>query len=142
MITSAVLIQKAKLPNRQHQLIIYSRKVHSELKKYVYSGDSDGEVPIMGSIEDQMVLGMVWDNGKDVLKYTSKVKIKEPGKKGKKLIFNTLEQLESEAPTCLTRRQVLCQLNSVFDPLGLVARFVLKGKLLMRETWETENKIA
>ena len=58
----------------------------------------------MGSIEDQKVLGMVWDNGKDVLKYTSKVKIKEPGKKGKKLIFNTLEQLESEAPTCLTRR--------------------------------------
>ena len=92
--------------------------------------------------QDQKVLGMVWDNGKDVLKYTSKVKIKEPGKRGKKLIFNTLKQLESEAPTCLTRRQVLCQLNSVFDPLGLVAPFVLKGKLLMRETWETENELA
>ena len=112
------------------------------IKKWVYSGDSDGEVPLMGSIEDQKVLGMVWDNGKDVLKYTSQVKIKEPGKKGKKLIFNTLKQLESEAPTCLTRRQVLCQLNSVFDPLGLVAPFVLKGKLLMRETWETENELA
>ena len=57
------------------------------------------------------------------------------------MIFNTLEQLESEAPTCLTRRQVLCQMNSVFDPLGLVAPFVLKGKLLMRETWETENEL-
>ena len=96
----------------------------------------------MGSIEDQMVLRMVWDNGKDVSKYTSKVKIKEPGKKGKKLIFNTLEQLKSESPTFLTRRQVLCQINSVFDPLGLVAPFVLEGKLLMRETWETEKELA
>ena len=26
------VLEKAKLPNRQHQLIIYSRKVHSEIK--------------------------------------------------------------------------------------------------------------
>ena len=103
-----------------------------------FSGDSDGELPLMGSTEDQKVLGMVWDNGKDVLKYTSEVKIKEPGKKGKKLVLRTLEKLESEAPTCLTRRQILCQMNSMFDLLGLVAPFILKGKLLMRETWEAD----
>ena len=58
------------------------------VEKWVYSGDSDGEVTLMGSIEDQKVLGMVWDNGKDVLKYTTKVKIKKPGKKGKKNWFS------------------------------------------------------
>ena len=85
---------------------------------------------------------MVWDNGKDVLKYTSKVKFKEPGKEGKKLVLRTLEQLESEAPTCLTRSHVLCQMNPVFDPLGLVAPFIMKGKLLMREIWEAGKELA
>ena len=63
---------------------------------WIYSGESDGEVPLMGRPEDQNVLDMVWDNGKDVLKYTSKVKIKEPGKKENELVLSSLEQLESE----------------------------------------------
>ena len=74
---------------------------------FFFSGDSYSEVTLMGSTEDQKVLGMVWDYGKDVLKYTSKVKIKEPCRKGEKLALRTLEQLDSEAPTCLTRRQAL-----------------------------------
>ena len=60
------------------------------MKKWVCLVESNGEVPLMGSIEDQKVLGMVWDNGVDVLEYRSKVKIKESGKKGKKLVFNIL----------------------------------------------------
>ena len=70
-----------------------------------FSGDSDGEVPLMGSTEDQKVSGKVSDNGKDVLKYTFKVKYEEPSKKEKKMVLRTLEPLGSEAPTCLTRRQ-------------------------------------
>ena len=76
----------------------------------MFSGESDGEVPLMGSTED---LGMAWDNCMHVLKFTSKMKIKEPSKKGKTLVLRTMEQLESEAPICLTRRQVLCRMISV-----------------------------
>ena len=96
----------------------------------------------MGGIEYQKVLDIEWDKGKDVLKFTSKVKYKEPSKKGEKLVLRTLEQLESEAPTCLSRRQVLCQMNSMFVSLGLVAPFILNGKLLMQEFWEADKERA
>jgi len=45
----------------------------------------------------------------------------------------TKDKLENELPEKLTRRMILSQVSSIYDPLRLIASFTLKAKLLMRE---------
>ena len=45
----------------------------------------------------------------------------------------SFSELEYKFPTVLTRRMVLSQIASIFDPLGLIQPFTLSAKLLMRE---------
>ena len=41
----------------------------------------------------------------------------------------------------LTKRQILAQINGIYDPLGLLSPFVIKGKILLRELWARHGKI-
>ena len=47
----------------------------------------------------------------------------------------TAEQVGDIAPSQLTRRRLLEQVMSIFDPLGLLSPFLLQAKLYLRETW-------
>ena len=42
-------------------------------------------------------------------------------------------------PSVITRRQYYSQVQALFDPTGFLAPVLLKGKLLMRKTWEAPN---
>ena len=38
-------------------------------------------------------------------------------------------------PQILTKRQILTQVNGIFDPLGLLSPFIVKAKILLRKLW-------
>lgn len=60
------------------------------------------------------VLGMSWDSDKDVLQ------------------FRVAKALQLKDTVPLTRRKMLSGTMCLFDPLGLVANFVVEAKMLMK----------
>ena len=44
-------------------------------------------------------------------------------------------------PSALTKRQVLAQINSSYDPLGLIVPLTVRTKILMRKIWTQEKKL-
>ena len=60
----------------------------------------------------EKVLGMTWDAHADQIRF-----------------FPVLENVS------WTKRGVLRQLARIFDPMGLLAAFLVRGKILMQELW-------
>ena len=72
---------------------------------------------------EERVLGLVWESTEDVLRFNVKCK-----------------KIPTEIITgnkIPTKREVLRVVMSVFDPLGLLAPFTLKSKLLLQEIWRS-----
>ncbi|XP_055590641.1 uncharacterized protein LOC129742723 [Uranotaenia lowii] len=69
----------------------------------------------------ERVLGMIWNPQEDVFTFDA-------------LQIEALRQMDITEPP--TKRQVLKIIMSVFDPLGLIAHFVIHGKILMQEIWK------
>ena len=46
------------------------------------------------------------------------------------------DRLAMSMPGNLSRRMVLQQVMAIYDPLGIISPFLLKAKILLRETWE------
>ena len=104
------------------------------VKHWVTSGNEDDFVGIkMLETEKEKVLGMSWDIKHDYFFYTVRINFSPKYKKVHSLPNLLRCELESEFPRVLTRRMVLSQIASVFDPLVLVQPFLLSAKLLMRE---------
>ena len=51
------------------------------------------------------------------------------------------EQLSIETPAALKKRMVLLQMNGVYDPMGLIALFTVRAKILMRKLWQVPKQI-
>ena len=51
------------------------------------------------------------------------------------------EQVPAKIPQTLTKRQVLSQVNGVYDPMGLVSPFTIRAKIMLRKLWGQENKL-
>ena len=84
------------------------------------------------------VLGVSWNPKEDtvstpaVLNFSSK-------KHGHRTEPNLkVEDLPQSIPDILTKRLVLQQTMGMYDPLGLMAPFTLKAKILLREAWRLE----
>lgn len=39
------------------------------------------------------------------------------------------------APTCMTKRSLLSDVNSVYDPIGLITPLLIKGKIFLQQLW-------
>lgn len=104
------------------------------VKHWVVSG-SEGDSEGINLLRTQMekVLGMSWNVEKDEFFYTVRINFSSKYK-GVHTEPNLLwSELHYKSPNALTRRMVLSQVASIFDPLGLVQPFILSAKLLMRE---------
>ncbi|XP_060846165.1 uncharacterized protein LOC132925818 [Rhopalosiphum padi] len=68
-------------------------------------------------LEDEMakVLGVLWHPRKDIFQYK---------------VRDTKSETQST-----TKRSILAQMASLFDPLGLVGPIIIKAKILMQEMW-------
>ena len=51
------------------------------------------------------------------------------------------EQLRIETPAAITKQIILSQKNGVYDPMGLIAPFTVRVKILMRKLWQEPKQI-
>ena len=87
------------------------------------------------------MLRIVWSLEKDRISFA--VKLNFASKVMKAKVDPKLRMLRNpeEVPSFLTKRMILSQINGIFDPLGLAAAFIVKGKILMRRLWVEELKL-
>ena len=98
---------------------------------------SKQEIPLVGENNKEMVrvLGLAWDPVKDIMLYKVSLNFSRKRKgahTGPDLLFSDIPKM---VPSILTRRMVLGQVMRMYDPLGFLCPFTLKGKIYLRETW-------
>lgn len=67
------------------------------------------------------VLGMYWNRQRDEFKY--------------QVNFEVVPQHHSGENYCPTKREVLRIVMKIFDPLGLLSYYTIRGKIIMQEVW-------
>ncbi|XP_062557339.1 uncharacterized protein LOC134222212 [Armigeres subalbatus] len=72
------------------------------------------------------VLGMLWSSSSDALSFSTRLSEE---------VRNLLD--DGSRPT---KRQVLRCVMSLFDPLGLLALFIIHGKVLIQELWRAQTE--
>ena len=89
----------------------------------------------------ERVLGMWWDPQNDTFGY--KVKINFSIKRRKVHLEPDLsrEQVPTSVPAPLSKRQVLSQVNGVYDPLGLISPFTVRAKMMLRKLWGQDERL-
>ena len=115
-----------------------------QIKCWQYSGEgiarsssnsSDGVSLLKGTDENTRVLGVVWDPVSDCILFHVVLNFSKK-RKGVRIGPNlTAADVPSRIPDVLTRRLVLEQVMSIFDPLGFLCPFTLLAKVYLRETW-------
>ena len=103
------------------------------MKKWVVSGKAkqDDGIGLLDS-ETERVLGLKWNPKHDTFQFETKLNF-SPKKRGIRATPNlTRQNIHTDLPQILTKRIVLSQIATIYDPIGLVTPFTLKGKLLMR----------
>ena len=99
--------------------------------------EDEDEVDIKDlSRENQNVLGLIWDKTADIFRY--KIKLNFSLKKRGIRCGSDLkrEEIPSKIPAVITKRMVLSQMNSIYDPLGLITPFTVVAKLILKELWK------
>ena len=89
---------------------------------------------------NQKVLGMFWDVELDAFRFKSDLSFATRNKWNGRIRPQDSSELCISAPEQLTKRCVLSQVNSIYDPMGLLAPFIIKAKILMKGLWMNENK--
>ncbi|KAJ8042506.1 hypothetical protein HOLleu_13575 [Holothuria leucospilota] len=72
---------------------------------------------VTDEMKEQKVLGVVWEPDRDLLLYK-------------------VSAAEIQDKDMLTKRMVLSEIAKVFDPTGLAAALLIKGKILMQKLWQ------
>ena len=91
---------------------------------------------------NQKVLWITWDTEHDVFSFKPRLAIKTGARKKEIKVYNHKEELIDDPITNLTRRQVLSQINALFDPMGIAAPFIVKAKILLRKTWQVGKDLS
>ena len=116
------------------------------VKRWTLSGDQSIEVKVgetaeVGLLEEsecERMLGVVWDPYKDEFKFKVKINLSQLKHKSRLGPDLTRDDLLQNAPKSISRRQYYSQVQSLFDPIGLLAPVMLQAKILLRKTWEGE----
>ena len=110
------------------------------IKHWLFGGESSPRVdldtppPTVNSSKTQ-VLGVTWNSMTDTITFSAKINFSAKKKgicTGPDL---TKEQVPRLIPATLTRRSVLEQTMRIYDPIGILSPFLLRAKILLRETW-------
>ena len=116
-----------------------------QVKGWIFSGDiSKQEETIMVQkphTSTEKILGIKWDKWspcEDQICFEVKIKFSPKRKITALQTNNTTIEIP---PQQLTKRMILSQINSVYDPLGLAGPFTAKAKILMRHLRGSDQKL-
>ena len=114
--------------------------ITSQVDKIVLKGDQE-ERSTPKEIEKEKILGLELERERDEFHF--KAKLNFSIRKRKVRIQPDLKRSEvpENIPCILTKRQILAQVNGIFDPLGLISPFTVKAKILLRKLWGQDNKL-
>ena len=109
-------------------------KGHFRVKHWTFSGQErrSNMEDTNFSFEEERILGMTWEPVRDVFKFKTHLNFSRKIMRNREYGDLKLEDIPEKIPDVLTHRIVLSQLAGLYDPLGLITPFVLRGKLLMR----------
>ena len=86
----------------------------------------------------KQILGLHYDAQRDSLLFPAKLNFTAKNRKVPSGPNLTVDQVPQDIPQVLSRRIVLRQVMSIYDPLGLLSPFTLQAKILLRQTWEID----
>lgn len=109
------------------------REGNFHIKHWTISGDghSPSNMNVL-NVNNAKVLGLQWIPSQDNFVFTVSVNFSRKRKGVRISPGMTKDQCLIEFPCTLTRRMVLRQVASIYDPLGFLLPVTLKAKLLMR----------
>ena len=89
--------------------------------------------------DNERVLGLIWNPERD--QFGFRVKINFSSKRNKLPTQSDLDRnrINEDFPQVLTKRIVLSQVAKVYDPLGLITPVILRAKLLLRKSCQTDQ---
>ena len=118
-----------------------------KLKEWTDSEDRSSrhepKIPMEPSTATEKVLGVIWDPTTDNFYYKVKLSL-SPKKKTTRTHKDATPanvQPTYSVPEVLTKRMILSQVNSIYDPLGLAGPYTVRAKILMRKLWTYEAKL-
>ena len=103
-----------------------------QIKYWVLSGEGDDSIAKVLNTDQEKVLGLGWKPKQNIFSFKVKLNFSKKTREGRLESDVTYEDFESHIPRLLTRRSVLSQFATLYDPLGLLTPFTLKTKLMMR----------
>ena len=106
----------------------------------MFSSDINRQEKTNIPIEEQTgkILGVKWSQLEDQLCFVVKFNFTT---KRKHTLRSRSDIISTQNPQQLTKRIILSQINSVYDPLGLAGPFTVRSKILLRRLWGTEPKL-
>ena len=114
-----------------------------QMKQWVFAGSHDmTEDSKIIDTEVEKVLRMIWEPKKDQFSYKVRINFSARCKNIRTGPDLTVKEIVQEIPKQLTKRMILSQVASLYDPLGLAIPFTIWCKLLMRQliTLKQERK--
>ena len=113
-----------------------------QVKEWIFSEDiSKPKETIMVQkphTSTEKILGIKWSSYEDQLCFEVKIKFSPKRKITALQTSNTISEI---LPQQLTKRMILSQINSLYDPLGLAGPFTVRAKILMRHLWGSDWKL-
>ena len=102
------------------------------VKHWIVSGHYENcNVNVIES-DSEKILGLKWNPKEDYFSFTVKVNFSPRVRKIRSGPNLERCKLEAKFPEVLTRRMILSQIASLYDPLGFAVPVILKAKVLMR----------
>ena len=112
------------------------------IKGWTISGYKEPEEKVFLTTEFERVLGICWVPENDSLKFRIKINFskKIKGIHTEPDLLST-DDIPAKLPKVLTKRIILSQVNSIFDPVGVLSPFVVIAKIYLRKLWTLEPKL-
>ena len=122
------------------------KHANMHVKKWVTSGETSTkeievgnteDMTLMDNMEGERMLGINWNPRKDAFTFVVRINLSPLRNKARIGPDLSREELLANPQRHISRRQYYSQVQSLFDPIGLLA-VLLKAKVLLRRSWEGE----
>ena len=108
--------------------------------------DLNNETDVMGNVlfddtySKMSVLGMKWNIVEDYLFFSLWLNFSMKKRRMRSGPDILKDNIANQFPEKLTRREIIAQVNGIFDPMGLAIPVTVGAKILVRNLWSGEMK--